>query len=128
MKLLGIDYGTKRIGLAVSNDGGNIAFPDQVIQNDSRILDIIALLVHEKEISKIVIGESKNYKMQDNEIMEEIRDFAQVLATRVNVEIDFHSEMMTSMQAQKETGQKTDLVDAQAAAIMLQSYIESNKK
>lgn len=126
MKLLGIDYGTKRIGTAVSNDDGKVAFPDQVLQNDSRILNIISLLVQEKGIEKIVVGESKNYKMQDNEIMAEIHDFAQALQTLVTVPVEFHSEMMTSMQAQKETGSKTEMVDAQAAAIMLQSYMDSN--
>ena len=145
MKLLGIDYGTKRIGLAISNDDGDIAFPDQVIENDSRLLQIISLIVAEKDISKVIVGESKNYQMKDNQVMEEISDFAQALQTQINIPVEFHSEMMSSVEAEKIGGQlsgnakekrnssyrskgKVEELDAKAAAVILQSYIEANKK
>lgn len=144
MKLLGIDYGTKRIGLAVSDDDGTIAFPDQVIMNDARVLQVIALMVAEKGIGTIVIGESKDYDMEDNEIMEEVRDFAQALQTLVPVPVELHAEMMSSLQAahihshasgrpkdsrnsSARAGAKLETVDAQAAAIILQHYIDSSK-
>lgn len=146
MKLLGIDYGTKRIGLAVSDDEGKVAFPYKVIENNAKVLQTLSLLISERKIEKIIIGESKNYAMNDNEIMEEVRDFAQALQTHTLAEVEFHLEMMTSMQAtkmddhmfgntktkrsssHKKVDKKTDMLDAKAAAVILQSYIDSNQK
>jgi RNase H-fold protein (predicted Holliday junction resolvase) len=69
---LGIDYGTKRIGLASSDEEGKIAFPLSVLENDNKFIENLRHIIEEKEIKKVVIGESKNYKMQDNAIMTDI--------------------------------------------------------
>jgi len=137
MRTLGIDYGEKRIGIAVSDDNGKVAFPETVFKNEPSLLKNIADIVEVKKVEKIVIGESKNYDGQDNEIMQEIKDFSEALQTLVDCEIDFHTEFMTSMQAEKTHFQlsekdkkrgkeKAKDIDAQAAAIMLQSYLDQH--
>jgi putative Holliday junction resolvase len=54
---MGIDYGTKRIGIAFSDERGLMAFPHDVLDNDGNIVDIINSLAQKEEIEKIVIGD-----------------------------------------------------------------------
>ncbi len=127
MKYLGIDYGEKRIGVALSDDDGQMAFPHSVIKNDNKILENFAKIISDNDVRVIIIGESKNYKMEDNLIMEDILNLKKVLEKEFDLEIDLHPEILTSAQAEKIQG-KNNMVDASAAAIILQSYIDSNKK
>jgi len=128
MRYLGIDYGTKRIGIAISDGGGRIAFPNSILSNDNKIIENLKKLIEENNIQKIVIGESKNYKMMDNEIMADIYDLQKILENQFSLDVVLHSEVLTSVQAKKMSG-KSEMVDASAAAIILQSYLDlSNKK
>jgi len=129
MKYLGIDYGSKRIGLAVSDEGETIAFPKIVLKNSPKTLDEMKVFIKENEISKIVIGESKNYKQEYNLIMKEILDFKKILEKEFGLDAVLHSEVLTSSQAEQIQG-KNDMIDASAAAIILQSYLDliKNKK
>ena len=68
MKYLGIDFGEKRVGIAVSDIEGNIAFPKIIIENNTDLLKKITDFCNENAIEAIVIGESKNYKGEDNKI------------------------------------------------------------
>jgi len=70
MRLLGIDYGSKRIGIALSDDGGEFAIPVIVIENTKNNIKEIVDLANKNLVKEIVIGESKNYKGEDNAIME----------------------------------------------------------
>lgn len=136
-RLLGIDFGEKRIGVALSDEGVRLAFPHITIANNKDLIGEIVALVKEYEVEKVVIGESKDFSMRENRIMESAKDFADELKAK-DIEVVFHTEFMTSMQAEKthfqlserhkDRGvQKTKQIDAQAAAIMLQSYIDTNK-
>ncbi|MFA7193613.1 MAG: Holliday junction resolvase RuvX [Candidatus Paceibacterota bacterium] len=136
-RLLGIDFGEKRIGVALSDEGVRLAFPHTTIINNKDSINEVLKLVEDYEVEKVVIGESKDFNMRENRIMQEAKDFADELKAK-NVEVFFHAEFMTSMQAEKthfqlserhkDRGvQKTKQIDAQAAAIMLQSYIDTNK-
>jgi putative Holliday junction resolvase len=139
MKLLGIDYGKKRIGIAHSDEQGRLAFPNSIIENGPSTLGDILEICNKEGVSKIIIGESKDYQMEDNEIMNEARDFASKLEEKTGIKIEFHLEFMSSVQVSKELhhaqtpreqkvwGEKGGDVDAQAATIILQSYIDSNK-
>lgn len=127
MKILGIDYGTKRIGLALTDDEGFMAFPHSTIQNDNKILENFEKVIKENDVEAIIIGESKNYKMEDNLIMEDILNLKKVLEKEFDIEVDLHPEVLTSVQAEKIQG-KNDKSDASAASIILQSYLDSNKK
>jgi putative Holliday junction resolvase len=126
MKYLGIDYGTKRVGVAMSDDTGMMAFPDEVLKNDSKLIENMRVKIKKNNIKKIVLGESKNYKMEDNEIMDEIIDFKAVIEATMEIDVELQPEFMTSMQARKIQG-NNDKIDASAASIILQSYLDSNK-
>lgn len=127
MKYLGIDYGTKRIGIALSDDDGMMAFPHDVIKNDNKILDYISEIMSKNKIDVVVIGESKNYKMEDNLIMDDIISLKKVIEKEFGVEVELHPEVLTSSQAESIQG-KNEMIDASAAAIILQSYIDSIRK
>lgn len=125
MKFLGIDYGTKRIGLATAEEGTGMAFPKSVIPNDNKILDVIENLIKEEGVGKIIIGESKNYRMEDNDIMVDILDLKKILETTLEIDVILHPEFLTSAQA-KNMGASDEMMDASAAAVILQSYLEQN--
>lgn len=125
MRLLGIDYGTKKIGLALSDEGGNIAGPREVIPVKGA-LETIAKLCQEESVGLIIIGESVDTKGVDNPIMPEIRGFADKLGKQTKLEIKFEPEYFSSLQVAKTFG-RDKTIDARAAAIILQSYIDKSK-
>ena len=124
MRFLGIDYGTKRIGISTSDDEGRLAFPRLVLENNNKTIENLKSLIVEENIKTVVIGESKNYKMEDNEIMTDIYDLKKILEMELNIDVELHPEVLTSVQAEKMQG-KNDMLDASAAAIILQSYLDS---
>lgn len=141
MKYLGIDYGTKRVGVANSDEDGRMAFPNCVLPNDSNLIEALKKIITEEKIEKVVIGESKNFKMQDNEIMTEILDLKKIIETEFSIDADLHSEVLTSVEAEKiaqnfnekisrrskSKNMIKETLDANAAAIILQSYLDLNK-
>lgn len=123
MKFLGVDYGTKRVGLAVSDESESLAFPLSVIPNDEHLVDMLKAIVLERSIGMVVFGESKDYRGKDNPIMPAIRDLARRLSLESEVEVSFEPEFLTSEEAKRIQGDKNQL-DASAAAILLQSFLE----
>ena len=125
-RVLGIDFGTKRIGLALSDEDRGMAFPLQVVENNKNAISTISKIIKEKEVNLVVIGESKDFKMEDNPVMEMVRIFENLLASESRVEIDYEPEFLTSHQAHHVQG-KTKMLDASAATIILQSYLDRTR-
>ncbi|TSD03144.1 MAG: putative holliday junction resolvase [Parcubacteria group bacterium Athens0714_16] len=126
-KMLGIDYGSKRIGIAISDDEGKIAFPKVILNNDEKLFQNIEKIIMEEKISGIVLGESLNYLGEKNEIMKDIEKFKTKLEEGLNLPVYFEQEFMTSMQARrtmKQSNNETVKLDDSAAAIILQSYLD----
>jgi putative Holliday junction resolvase len=123
MRLLGIDYGSKRIGLALSDEAGGFAFPHSVIPNDGKALQKISDICAEQGISKIVIGESLDYKGKPNLVMREILPFAEKLGKATGLPLEFEKEYLTTAEASRIQG-KNETIDASAAALILKSYID----
>lgn len=131
MRLLGIDFGEKRIGIAVSDEEGLLAFPKEVILNENSAVSKIATLVLENGIKKIVFGLSQNSEGVENKIMEIAKKFAEELKTITAKEVVFQNEAFSSFHAHNEkfavTEQNTNKdIDASAAAIILQRYIDNS--
>ncbi|MBI2476368.1 MAG: Holliday junction resolvase RuvX [Candidatus Taylorbacteria bacterium] len=126
MRYLGIDYGTKRVGVAVSDEEGRFALPLLVLPNDKKVLADIKKIVNNKKIGAVVLGESKNFKGQDNVIMEAVRRFKSALESAVGLPVFFEPEFMTSAEAKRLQG-KTAMHDASAAALILKSFLEKKK-
>lgn len=127
MKCLGIDFGSKRVGLAISDDTARLAFPYCVISNNEKILDTIEKIIKDENINKVIIGESKNFAGEPNKIMKDINSFKYDLEQKTGIKIIFEPEFLTSHQAEFFQG-KNDKLDASAAAIILQSYLDRNSQ
>ncbi len=125
MRILGIDYGSKRIGIALSDEANQFALPHSVIQNTPDLLAQIEKLIADNKVGEVVMGESKNYKGQANEILSDSTVFKQELELK-GYKVAFEPEFMTSMHAERLQG-KNDKIDASAAAIILQSYLDKKK-
>ncbi|MDP4020695.1 MAG: Holliday junction resolvase RuvX [Candidatus Adlerbacteria bacterium] len=125
MKYLGIDYGTSRIGVATSDEEGKVAFPLTTVPAGRETLQKIDELVKKEKVEKIVIGESRNFKNEPNLVMEDIEQFKKDLEELTQLPVAYEPEFMTSAQAGRE-GETKDL-DASAAALILQSYLERMK-
>ncbi len=125
MRILGIDYGSKRVGVAISDPDRKFALPVSVILNTPTLLDEIEKIAIDHEVKEMVMGESRNYKGEPNEILLDSMDFKQRLEQKgfiVNLELEF----MTSVQAERWQG-RGKLTDASAAAIILQSYLDRTR-
>ncbi len=127
MRLLGIDYGEKKVGIALSDDKGLLAFPKAVLPNDNFLMTEVLALVRGHEVHTIVVGESKDYQMRDNPIMKKTRVFVDALRRELpHIEVVYEPELLSSHQATHFQG-KTAMIDASAASIILQSYIDRVK-
>lgn len=123
MKYLGIDFGAKRIGIALSDEEGRLAFPHSVISNTRDLVEEVSEVIEREKINEIVLGESKDYKGQPNKIMADIEKFKKELEERIGLKINFEPEFMTSSQAKLIQGENK-MHDASAAALILQSYLD----
>ncbi|MFA6430462.1 MAG: Holliday junction resolvase RuvX [Candidatus Paceibacterota bacterium] len=126
MKYLGIDYGEKRVGIALSDIEGKMAFPKAVFENNAELIAKIVTYCTENTVEAIVIGESKDYKGEDNKINPKIISFKRDLASAIKIPISLEPEFMSSMQVEKTFG-KTDMLDASAASIILQTFLDKEK-
>ena len=123
MRYMAIDYGEKRVGVASTDETGHFALPRIVISNDQNLLENILKFKSENQIDKIVLGESKDFKGNANPIQTKIHDLKNELEN-VGVEVIFHPEIMTTVEARHLQGQ-TDMTDASAAALILKSFLET---
>lgn len=126
MKYLGIDYGEKKVGIAVSDEEGKVAFPKIVLENNSALIKKISELCADSGVGTLVIGESKNYKGEENKINPQIISFKKTLLEALHLPIFLEPEFMSSIQVEKTFG-KTGMLDASAAAIILQTFLDKEK-
>ena len=129
MRLMAIDYGGKRVGIASTDETGGFALPRAVWPNDETLLDKILKLKVEEKIEKIIIGESKNLDGGVNPIQKEIARFKSELEKRLprqagGVEVVFHPEVFTTLEARRLQG-STEMTDASAAALILKSFLDT---
>ena len=128
MRILGIDYGTKRIGISLSDEACQFALPHSVIKNykDPEILvHDIGDIALKNGIKEIVLGESRNYKGEANAIFADSLEFKKALEQKGFI-VHFEPEFMTSANAERFQG-KNELHDASAAALILQSFLDKRR-
>ena len=134
MRILALDHGTRRVGVAVSDELQMIAQPLEYIAPEP-FADFLARLkeiLHEKEISLILVGLPRNMDGSYGPAAEKAREFVNMLKEAVAIPIRTWDERLTSTQANRllvEGGVRRDKrkekVDAMAAAILLQSYLDA---
>ena len=126
MRLLGIDYGRRKVGLAISE--GKVAEPLYVIRySDEKALGAsIGRIIKEFETEKVVVGVS------EGEMGEESKNFGQSLSQKLQIPVETFDETLSTHDAQRvsiEAGIKREkrksMEDAYAAAIMLQGYLDA---
>lgn len=126
MRYLGIDYGAKRVGIAVSDESLSLAFPLEVIENTENLIPELKEICEKNQVTKIIVGDSKDFDQKENEIMKAILPFVEKLKVELALPVAMHPEFLTSMEAERIQGHN-DMHDASAAALILNSFLESNK-
>lgn len=118
MRYLGVDYGSKRIGLALSDAEGCIAFPHSVVGS---IGDVVAVARREG-VGGLVIGLPVPFGGGSSRETAAVRAFAERLGKQVELPMVFENEVLTSAFAERSSGDEA--ADAAAAALILQSYLD----
>lgn len=136
---MGLDYGEKTVGVAVSDELLLTAQPLETIWRERsaklrKTYQRIEELIREKEVEKIVIGLPLNMNGTEGERVEKTREFQEALAKRTGVETVFQDERLTTREADEileETGvarsRRKSVIDKMAAAIILQAYLDGLK-
>ncbi|MFA6468367.1 MAG: Holliday junction resolvase RuvX [Bacteroidota bacterium] len=137
-RYLGIDYGSVRIGLSLSDPLKIIAQGFKTIRNNEQSLDQIAAVIAEQNIERIIVGNPLNLKGEISTKAEEVKQFVNRLKERTAVEILLLDERFTSVMAQrsiismgttrKQRQNNKGKVDEVAAAILLQGYLDSHHR
>lgn len=120
MKILGIDFGTKRIGLALYNDKVDVILPFGKVSD----LDELARLIKQEEIEKIVLGMPVGLSGGENKNTSRVEDFASQLEKKTKIKVEFFDERFSSQQADSMGGAVSR--DEKSAMVILNSYLEKN--
>jgi len=126
MRILGLDYGAKRIGIALSDEGGSFAFPHSTIPNDVSAIDRIAAICKKEEVNEIAMGDTRAANEHANLITEEAEVFAHKLHAHSGKEVRLVREAWSSSEASR-FAPKGAHDDAAAAAIILQRHLDSRR-
>lgn len=127
MKYLCIDYGKKKVGVAISDDSGEIAFPCMIVENNKNLLIEIRQACKELKIHEIVMGNSLDQNGVPNPIMKDVRAFAVSLENALDLPLHFEKEFMTTIHARASQDGR-DVVDDSAAALILQRFLDRKNK
>ncbi len=136
MKLLAIDYGLKRCGIAVTDDLQMIASPHAGVETKN-IFEYLKRYLEQNKVEFFVLGEPKRLSGADTHSSEAVRKFAIELENKFGLKIKWVDERFTSIMAKqvilesgvnKKRRQDKMLVDEVSAAIILQSYLSSKKQ
>lgn len=134
MRILALDHGTKRIGVAASDELKLLAQPLEFIPAESfdAVLARLCQLIAEKDVELIVIGMPRNMDGSHGPAAMAVRDFVDRLRNQITVPLVTWDERLSSVQAHRllrqaghKAKQQKGKVDASAAAILLQSYLDS---
>ena len=134
MRYLGIDYGTKKVGLALSDESGAMGFPHSIVPNTPELAQTLIALIAKEKVGAVVVGESKDFSGNDNPVAQDAHAFADALHAQAGVPVYFESETFTTAEARRArdlntTGRQPkneSAVDASAAALILTSYLSRN--
>lgn len=130
-KILGIDFGKKRIGLAITDSQKIIASPLETIEN-KEIFNFLEVFLKNEDIEAIVLGDPKTNKNTHNDLISDLKTFHQKLK-RFNVPIHFVDERFTSKIAfrmiidaniKKMKRRNKSLVDKVSASLILETYLK----
>ena len=134
-RILGIDFGSVRVGLALSDLTKTIAKPfDTIKYNDlNNLIDQLKIIIRDNEVNKIVVGIPFNMKGNDTKQTLKVREFIIFLEKNINLEVETVDERLSSIEAEKtmhklnvKTGHNKGRIDKIAASVILQEYLDTN--
>jgi putative Holliday junction resolvase len=130
-RILGIDYGLKRIGLALTDPLETFAYPLKTIPNDKNLFKELAALIKEKNVEKIILGIPSENSNKNSLIFNRVKSFKELLIKKFGIEVIPWDEGYTSVIAKqrviesvnkKSKRQDKGLLDRNSAAIILKEY------
>jgi putative holliday junction resolvase len=134
-RVLGIDVGSVRIGLAISDETCTIASPLATVPNESRTLwPRIEREMEDREVDRVVIGLPRRLDGSEGEAAESARTFAAELARRIPIDIELWDERFTTTIAERSLiaggvrrKRRREVIDSVAAAVLLQSWLDARR-
>jgi putative Holliday junction resolvase len=136
MRVLGVDVGERRVGLAVSDPTGTVAVPLETLQRrpGKRFpLTRLEQIARDHEVEHVVVGLPLDLRGEENEWCGDVREVGRRLAERLGVEVSFVDERLTSVRAEravrsmglgKRQREDKGRVDAAAAQLILQAWLD----
>lgn len=126
MKFLGIDFGTKRIGIAISDELGTLAFPYDTFENNEKFFSRLEVLCKKEGVQQVIIGKSVDYKRNPNKIFSKALILQEDIKKKLQLPVHMHDETLSTQEA-KRTQDKKSKIDASAAALILQGYLDKKR-
>ena len=130
-RVLGIDYGDRRIGIALSDPLKIISKPLLTLKNNSNFLVELKNIIEEKNVDTIVVGYPIGMKGQITKQTEKVESFIQLLRGNIKIKISKVDERLSSVSASNslieqgiKTGHNKELIDDTSAAIILQEFLD----
>lgn len=136
MKVMSIDYGDVRTGVALSDTRGILASPYCVINQryQPKLVDEIVKIIKENKVDKIVIGLPRNMDGSYGYRCDECKDLGNALLEKINIEVVYEDERLTTVMAHNILSEnnvrgkkRKETVDAVSAVMILQSYLDKNR-
>lgn len=136
MKYLGLDLGTKTLGLAITDKNGTVAVPFKVLRYDNieKLIDELLIVIEEEQIDEIVLGLPKNMNNSLGFASERSVNFKNILETKTSKKIHLVDERLSTKEAENilistntSREKRKKIIDAYAASIILDTYINSKK-
>jgi putative Holliday junction resolvase len=133
MRSLGLDVGDKRIGVALSDPGGILASPFTIINRRDESLDMAAIadIINQKQVEQVIVGLPRSMDGSLGRQAEKVKAFTERLGEHTDVPIEYRDERLTTVLAERlaqvANARKNRVKarrDAQAAAIILQGYLD----
>lgn len=136
MRIIGIDFGERRIGVAAADDRTRVAIPGQTVEVSGDPIDYLVRIIEEQHADEVVFGLPISLTGAENQQSARIREVVEALGERVTIAIHFQDERLTTVQADRVTRQPgkprgkrstPGNRDSVAAAILLQAYIDGRR-
>lgn len=133
MRVMALDFGERRIGVAISDPTGTLATPHTVIRRRSKVEDFaaVARLVTELEAERVVVGLPLSLNGEIGPQARRVMRYTQALKQTLDVPVELFDERYSTVTADElltESGRKRRVpIDAAAAAVILQDYLESQR-
>ena len=133
MKAMGIDFGLRRIGIALSDDTKFLASPFMVYkrQNNEQDYQFFIDLINKYKVDEIICGLPMNMQGEEQEIAKYTREFMDEIQSRVSIKVEFVDERLSSIMAEeylketeKDWKKRKEKLDSVAASIILQDYLD----